>query len=207
MSRGIPGSTPGHGTVARYSTGCRCEGCRVAAWRRGKQNRIALLQGCPGMLPCIVVTRRIHALAAIGWTYAELGPRLGVTSQNIGYLAGRTTGMVERGIARRVIRLYDELSMTPGTSNISRQRAISRGWAPPLAWDDIDDPNAVPDTGVRVRSVDIDEWLFLVENGEEPNRAAERCGVQVSGIAQAAKRAGRNDIRRIAEAARIREAS
>lgn len=146
MSRGIPGSTPGHGTVAQYSAGCRCDRCRAAAARRGKRNRVALLRGYPGLLPYIVVTRRIHALAAIGWTYDDLAPRLGVTGQNVGYLASRSSGMVQRGIAHRVIRLYDELSMTPGPSNIARLRALSRGWAPPLLWDDdtIDDPNASP---------------------------------------------------------------
>jgi hypothetical protein len=205
VSRGIPGSTPGHGTVARRSLGCTCDGCRAADSRRSKRNRFARLTGSPGLLPTIVVTRRIHALAAIGWTYDEIGPRLGVTAQNVCYLAGRTSGMVERGIAQRVMRLYDELSGTPGPSNIGRRRAVARGWAPPLAWDDIDDPNETPNLGQRTRGIDIDEWLYLVRNGEEPNRAAERCGVQITAVERAAHRQGRPDVAQMASSARIRE--
>jgi predicted DNA-binding protein (UPF0251 family) len=51
---------------------------------------------------------------------------------------------VTRSTAARVARLYDLLSMRPGPSPIAKRRALAKGWAPPLAWDDdtIDDPRA-----------------------------------------------------------------
>jgi hypothetical protein len=58
---------------------------------------------------------------------------------------------VTAGRARQVAALYDDLSMTPPPETNQRERiaasrsrnfARQRGWAPPLAWDDIDNDEA-----------------------------------------------------------------
>lgn len=93
--------------------------------------------------------------------------------------------------AADIAKVYDELSMTLGPSNITRLRAEAKGWPPPLAWDDdrIDDPaynpmglltNGVhrPRRGSSTRSA-IDEAVVLrVLSGENlPTSKAERAEI------------------------------
>lgn len=87
--------------------------------------------------------RRIQALCAIGWTQKELAERLGFAKLTLNRLAQGhyETLLVERD--KKIRRLYDELSAIPrfGTPEARKSRAWARknGWAPPLAWDNIDD--------------------------------------------------------------------
>lgn len=103
------------------------------------------------------VTRRVRALACLGWSVTEIAAAAGVNVD--------TVKEVRRGERRELhtagpalVAAYDALSMrTP--SPLTRQdrsavtqvrnRAARAGWAPPLAWDDdtIDDPAATPDLG------------------------------------------------------------
>ncbi|MEV4287401.1 hypothetical protein AB0K40_17995 [Nonomuraea bangladeshensis] len=141
--------------------------------------------------------RRIQALAAIGWTLTEQGHRIGRAPTSMCYLALARGDKVTAAVAARVAALYDELSMTPApesdTSRRSRARAETRGWAPPLAWDDetIDDPAAVPDLGQQVsRAVAVAENADeLARQGLSPQQVAERLGVHLTYLGIARKRA------------------
>lgn len=86
--------------------------------------------------------RRIQALMALGWPQALIGAELGVKQRAVSNWLARQ--YVTARNAKAVADLYDRLSMTPGPSEITRSRALARGWVPPLAWDDIDDPAATP---------------------------------------------------------------
>ena len=137
----------------------------------------------PRVVSPIGVTRRLRALAALGWTARAVAEASGLHLDTIkSWRRGQVTEI--HGITSAVLAVYDDLSMrTPmpidryeraAVSNIAG-RARRDNWPPPLAWDDdtIDDPAATPDTGTHVRgSLDLDEWLYLVHTGEEPNRAA-----------------------------------
>lgn len=92
--------------------------------------------------------RRIRALQAIGWPLREIGERIGIATSNLGTIACGYRA-VTHATARKVAQVYDELSMSPGPSRRSITMARSRGWLPPLAWDDdvIDDPGAWADLG------------------------------------------------------------
>lgn len=90
--------------------------------------------------------RRIRALIAIGWTRADIAPR--IAPANCDSLARGNYARMAVGRWRAVAACYDELHMTLGPSKINRQRAIKLGYAPPLAWDDIDDPDEMP-SGAR----------------------------------------------------------
>lgn len=108
------------------------------------------------MVPTLGATRRLQALAALGWTALELGERLGVSGTRVGHLQAGKYPVLHRSTAGRVAALYDELSMqvpadpeeTPRhvvrVHARQRRMAASKGWAPPLAWDDIDDPDEKP---------------------------------------------------------------
>lgn len=162
-----------------------------------------------GFVPAVGARRRIQALLAIGWTHDHITAHM----TGVGTLSKLVLNQRGQWIARSthdaVVAAYDALSMTLGPSAGSRGHARSRGYAPPLAWDEegIDDPQAVPDLGDVQRGVgrpgvDLDEWAHLVRAGESPERAADRCGVTLSAVARAAYRAGRRDLGVLAERVR-----
>lgn len=95
-------------------------------------------------MPALGSVRRLRALVAIGYQVNQLAAALGSHLSHVRLLLNGHTETVAARFARRIAETYDRLSMTPGTSERSRARAQRLGWAPPLAWDDIDDPAAVP---------------------------------------------------------------
>ncbi|HXJ28558.1 MAG TPA: hypothetical protein VNH17_22790 [Streptosporangiaceae bacterium] len=99
--------------------------------------------------------RRVQALVARGWSQARLAARLGMKPSNLGHLIYRRP-MVTAATARAMRDLYEELwDRNPPeeahrdkiAASRARRYAAERGWPPPLAWDDIDDPRAVPAEG------------------------------------------------------------
>lgn len=126
----------------------KCAPCRRAhADKRAAYRRRRYLQHAPLSVDATGTRRRIHALAAVGYSLAEQSRRLGMEISGASAIARRTWVWVTT--AEKVRALYDELSMVPGNNNRARNEAKRRGWPPPLAWDDetIDDPRARPVLG------------------------------------------------------------
>jgi len=94
--------------------------------------------------------RRIQALGAMGWSQHWIADQLGVTVQAVGSYRTPKRARVWVGTARTIRNLYEGRSMTTGPCVKAAQWAKSRGWAPPLAWDNIDDPNEQPKLGATV---------------------------------------------------------
>lgn len=99
--------------------------------------------------------RRMRALAWMGWSAPMVAKRIGIPAGTLPTLIGR--GRVSARLAAQVAQVYREWSHLPGPSKQSRTKALSKGWAPPAAWDDngangIDDPRARP-SGVTDRRV------------------------------------------------------
>ena len=46
----------------------------------------------------------------------------------------------------------------------------------------------------RRGSIDLDEFMWLINTGEHPSQAAHRLGVTLKGIERAARRNGRDDV-------------
>lgn len=158
------------------------------------------------LIPSIGTIRRIEALQCMGWSQAEIGRRMGgVTAQAISQTKRSAT--IAAGRARAFRELYDELSMTPGPDAKTRAWAAKKGYAPPLAWDDIDDPDSTPDVGEPAHGADLDEWVFLVHGGVDPVQAAARCGLRLRSVERAALRSERQDIVAMVSTARLRSAS
>lgn len=132
-----------HDNETAYRLGCRSEAAHAHSLLTAKRRRV-------GRHPAAIVDptgtmRRLQALGALGWTAAELGARLGVSSRAVTQLrSGRYRTHVRN--AEKVRALYDELSMLPGPSSRCVVLARRHGWAAPLAWDErsIDDPAASP---------------------------------------------------------------
>jgi hypothetical protein len=149
---------PRHGTVAGYSVHRRsgtpaCEPCLAAM--RADWKRRQLASYAPGLVPATGTVRRIQALSRMGWTWAEISAASGLTVYTLRRIGQFDRVAVETDERARLA--FRQLAMrTPPPSprrNSVVLRAIRRGWASPLAWDDIDnDPE--PDFGGDERSVD-----------------------------------------------------
>lgn len=105
------------------------------------------------LVPAVGSVRRVRALVSLGWTYRQLASLAGLDHSQISELAAGRASAVRRRTADRVATLYERWSMVlPPPSDLAdrtRAEALSRGWEPPLAWDDdaLDDPHASPFNG------------------------------------------------------------
>lgn len=151
------------------------------------------------IIDCTGTTRRIQALVALGYSQSFLAGRLDIGVGNFGPLSHGTRD-VTVATARDVRALFDELGMTPPTArdrhhqaSVTRSRRYAQiaGWVPPLAWDDdtIDDPDAKPNVGEARKRDLLEDFDWLIEQGESRDSACQILGVQPATIDTARKRA------------------
>lgn len=130
-------------TTCFKNHGCRCAECRDAllASRRAYEWETRRRLGVDVEVPAVGTSRRLQALAAIGWSASEVASRVGTHPQLLLKIRAGEYGRVRLSTARRVAAVYELLSMRPRSDrvgNIVRNRAARYGWVPPLAWDDVD---------------------------------------------------------------------
>lgn len=97
----------------------------------------------------IGLRRRYEALSLLGWP-------MSVTTAMAGSSPGAFMNNLKRGDCSVVYRdryhaVYQELSNTPGPSEVCVRKAVKLGFLPAFAWDyvNIDDPKARPYQGFR----------------------------------------------------------
>lgn len=144
---------PRHGTIAGHSAGCRHDCCRIAKLRYDKRRKWERDNDIHRRVPMWRVTRRLQALMCIGWSLPKLSAETGIQHQNLSnYLSGRYI-TVYADTFDAVDAAYRRLCMvTPPATNKSERIGVGRskgrarraGWAPPMAWDNIDDPDEYP---------------------------------------------------------------
>lgn len=83
----------------------------------------------------------------MGYSQGDLGARLGVADTQVRLLCIRKR--IFRESAEKIAALFEELCMTAGPSVRARNYARRQGYAPPLAWLDIDDPREVSLTEIE----------------------------------------------------------
>ena len=160
-----------HGATTTCATRhrCRCNDCKAARRDYMYWHRHMTAAGRVGVFNRLVdatgTRRRIQALMCLGWSQSELHRRSGIHQEVFSeHLYSATVTSKSRD---RVAALYEDLShLIPPTDTMSqrisvnRTRALAqrRGWAPPLAWDDIDnDPEpAAADNKAEVDHVAVD---------------------------------------------------
>lgn len=136
-----------------------------------------------GRLTHIGMIRRVRALGRIGYSASTIADELGMARDAVKRIArgSRHSHFLTR---RRIARLYDLWCMAPldGTHDRFVSRTINRatrlGYAPPLAWDNID-RDAAPQ-GVERQCVEVDRLellLELQELGLGRREAAARFGI------------------------------
>lgn len=97
-----------------------------------------------GTGPALGSRRRLQALAVIGWSVEELGAQSGVKFTTLAAIQRGATDGITALRAATVAALWSDLSGTRGPSTEATRRALAKGWLPPAAWDDIDDPHETP---------------------------------------------------------------
>jgi hypothetical protein len=122
--------------------------------------------------------RKLRALVAIGWTQTYLAGRIGWTVTNLGRLLHTPGDRVAAGTWLAVDQVWHELQNTPGPSQRARTIAAAHRWAPPAAWDDIDNVEERPHTGTTKTTVHdrLDDLEELLDAGTPLHEAMARCG-------------------------------
>ena len=185
---------PRHGTPAGTYAHNRadiplCEPCRRARNedRRQRYNDIILRR--PRSYPPKGFRRRVEALQALGWSLNHIATELGTTPQIIRHGAFRAT-YITTARYKALLALYERLSMTvPDDPRANRRRMIAarKGYAPPLAWDDIDTDPAPHGLTETPRDL-LAEYDFLTRCGESHEQAIRQLGVTAGAIERAAAR-------------------
>ncbi|MEX3644494.1 hypothetical protein [Mycolicibacterium porcinum] len=158
----------------------------------------------PGQLvPADGTVRRLRSLVAIGYRQADLCRRIGVSKDNGGRVFRGEHPTVRARFACRVDDLFQELQLTPGPHNASRDRAARLGWLPPLAWDEdtIDNPYAAPDLGRDERVRLPEKYVELRELGYSDALIVARLDVTARALERALERDSipiRIELRRLA---------
>lgn len=150
-----------------------------------------------GWIPSLGTVRRLRALTVMGWSMADLAARCDVAESTLHALRNPKHTMTRPRFAAAVAELYEQLSMTHGPCRYAATRARKKGWAPPLAWNDIDNPAETPDgigSSVHHLSVDDIEWFLEQEPTATAGRVAERFGLTRDAVQQCARRAERFDV-------------
>lgn len=176
---------------------------RRATQAREYRKRVYLNRG-PLSVPSRGTTRRLQALYALGWTAREMGERLGVSSARVGHMMNGAWAFVLPSTARAVDELYRSLNMVVPTDRApsrrgevrvhqrARRDAQRRGYAPPLAWDDIDHDAHPHGTEPARRTYTVDElcaeWDHLRRLGFSMDTAATALGLSRGAIERAVAR-------------------
>lgn len=145
------------GTTTGYRHGCRQACCRkaMADAMANRRKRLYLARTDTLAVPNIGTRRRIQALMAIGWSQSRISREAGYDRSHVSLILMRGGALQQRTVDR-IAEVYERLSMTlppmtTGPEKVAATRArnlaAERGWAPPLAWNDIDDPGEEPVMG------------------------------------------------------------
>jgi hypothetical protein len=158
----VKADDPRHGTVAGYNRiPCRDECCRKAMSKYKQNWHLDQMRGKSRIVPALGMQRRIQALSALGWSTAEVARRAGMHPEHLPRMMRVDT--VTRATHERIDKVYRELSMRLPTEHpqaiaVVRNRARRNGWPPPLAWDNIDNPDERPHVGrSHTPKDDVDE--------------------------------------------------
>ncbi|UPZ27711.1 hypothetical protein MUK60_07665 [Streptomyces sp. LRE541] len=95
--------------------------------------------------PAIGSIRRVRALYSLGHSRAAISTLSGLSVASISLLAEGRWNVIDNRAATALAGAYQELAHSRGTNWQNQRRAAAEAWAPPGAWDDIDDPAAIPD--------------------------------------------------------------
>jgi hypothetical protein len=110
--------------------------------------RVDPLLAAGARVPVVGSQRRIRALAVAGYGQNHLleylGLQVGSCALNKVYSAALPHVTAKRH--RAIAAMFDELIWKPGPSQRATRDGVRKGWFSAWAWEDLDDPDCVPDT-------------------------------------------------------------
>lgn len=166
---------PRHGTTAGHCAGCREDCCREARnYDERMRRKHRAVYGISRSVPAVGTQRRIRALMVLGWTSRDIAERCGWTTPQAVTELLTARRFLQRSTAALVAATYEQLSMRPGPSAQNRLRAERKGWPPPLAWDNIDDPDELPNLGGADGQIDAVVVARLLAHESVPSTRAEK---------------------------------
>lgn len=140
-------------------------------------------------------TRRIRGLVWMGYSLVNLAGRLDMTEDRLSSIARAAVDVVRISEARKIARLYRELSQLPGPSSRAAGDARRKGWHGPLAWDDIDNPTCEPETGGRTdyerrhkAIIDLELVALRTSQGRTAEQIAAELGCHKRSVVRARRR-------------------
>lgn len=141
-----------HGNYSAYVYfKCRCPDAREAYRLRRKRGREG--RSVPNLIPSIGTQRRLQGLAVYGLTSVDVETLTGISRKTQFSIRNGITTIVQAATAATIAQLAAQLvadgaQALTGPSNSApgrAQRAAKKnGWAPLMAWDNIDDASEVP---------------------------------------------------------------
>lgn len=204
MDRGFTASAIGraayvsHDTVTRVAHGTEQIWQATARALQGvSEARVIAATPGNGYVPRLGATRRVRALQRIGWNMPQIAHAADVTPRTIRAIVDPAQGttLVSRATHDAIDQAYRALCMTPGPDQRTARMGERRGWVPPLAWDDVDDPVEQPNLDGEPRKLEVAdiEWLVRYER-HTWETLAHRFGVKRNSVKSALRRAGRTDL-------------
>lgn len=166
--------------------------CRV---HRSTRDRI-LAAG--GGWTVVGITRRVQALSALGWSLAALSDEMGLSKDSLGRARNGHRTFIRHSFAETIVEHYGQLQAQRAPRHRGSIRVIADArrnqWAPPMAWDNIDDPNEKP-SGIastkprkNQRKADVlAEVQHLMSLGESIEQVAKALGLTPESLADYAR--------------------
>lgn len=108
-------------------------------------HRTQPLSHAPRYVSAVGTARRIQALATMGHSIDSIARAVGLSRASLSKIANGSNSEVQPETAQSIAALYKRWSRIPGSSNLAKGWARRHQWHGPLAWGDIDDPEAKPE--------------------------------------------------------------
>ena len=158
------------------------------------------------LVPARGATRRVQALHTLGHTTSTIATTAGIHPRVVTSLTHPSTRFIQRRNADAITHAYDQLQGTPGGddrwANAARNRAARNQWAPPAAWDDIDNDPAPQDwqepaptgQGAHAPTWHVEDAQFLADLGHTVETTAARLGLRPASLRTSLRRAGHHHL-------------
>lgn len=147
-----------------------------------------------GYVSALGARRRLQALSALGWSLDDMEAACGIQFTSLAAVRSGKTARVHAKADAPIRDMYKRLHMTPGPSQKAATVARGKGWVPPLAWDNIDDPMESPSVAGKTHLTGTGMIADLLAFGiTDKHTLAHRTGLNVRTVERLIARLAERD--------------